>query len=140
MSALLLSVYVGIRVFPIYIHILTCICLAYLSNILLVMSTGLWDEHFCIAKCLTNTPKNLQKKRTSIPPIFCLILCDSFIYYFPFFSAFVSVLFRELVVVSFGLSQTHWQKNKHIWENSRRQWRAFACVCVCGFLLFFYLF
>jgi len=60
MSALLLSVYVGMRVFPIYIHILTCICLAYLSNILLVMSTGLWDEHFCIAKWKKDSIPNIN--------------------------------------------------------------------------------
>jgi len=139
MSALLLSVYVGMRVFPIYIHILTCICLAYLSNILLVMSTGLWDEHFCIAKCLTNTPKNLQKKEPASLLSFALFYVTVLFIIFLFSLHLFLCFFVNLLLLVLACHK-HTGRKTNTYGKIAGDSEEPLHVCVCGFLLFFYLF
>lgn len=140
----IINIYVCIKIHK---YICMYICLAYLSNSFAGNIHRTWgpkdfemSTFFCIAKCLRKTSKNEKKnERNQHPSIFCLILCDSFIYYFLLLCICISWLLLLLLLVlachkHTGTKSTH--THTHTCKKNRRHWRAFCicpsiCVSVC---------
>lgn len=158
----IINIYVCIKIHK---YICMYICLAYLSNSFAGNIHRTWgpkdfemSTFFCIAKCLRKTSKNEKKnERNQHPSIFCLILCDSFIYYFLLLCICFSWLLLLLLLVlachkHTGTKSTHTHTRTHMQKEqetlkSLLHMSFYLCVCVfcvcvtCfSCLLFFYLF